>query len=42
MEKDRNYDNDGIDPSEKYYRKKKKDKDDDTYFPPKVSEPPHY
>ena len=24
MEKERNYDNDGLDPSEKYFRKKKK------------------
>ena len=32
MEKERNYDNDGLDPSEEYF--KKKDNDDDTYFPP--------
>ena len=42
MEKERNYDNDGLDPSEEYFRKKKKDNDDDTYFPPEESEPPHY
>jgi hypothetical protein len=40
--KERNYDNDGTDPSEEYFRKKKKDNDDDTYFPPEESEPPHY
>ena len=39
--KDRNYDNDGLDPSEEYFRKKKK-VNDDTYFPPEESEPPHY
>ena len=33
MEKERNYDNDGLDPSEEYFRKKKKDNDEDTYFP---------
>ena len=42
MGKERNYDNDGLDPSEEYFRKKKKDNDDDTYFPPEESEPPHY
>ena len=41
IEKERNYDNDGLDPSEEYFRKKK-DNDDDTYFPPEESEPPHY
>ena len=30
MEKERNYDNDGLDPSEEYFRKKGKDNDDDT------------
>ena len=40
MEKERNYDNDGLDPSEEYF--KKKENDDDTYFPPEESEPPHY
>ena len=36
------YDNDGLDPSEEYFRKKKKGDDEDTYFPPDESEPPHY
>tara|TARA_B000000532_G_scaffold41849_1_gene30972 strand:+ start:413 stop:535 length:123 start_codon:yes stop_codon:yes gene_type:complete len=40
MEKERNYDNDGLDPSEEYFRNKKEG--DDTYFPPEESEPPHY
>ena len=40
--KERNYDDDGTDPSEDYFRKKKKDYDDDTYFPQEESEPPHY
>ncbi len=31
MEKERNYDNDGLDPSEEYFRKKKKCNDDETY-----------
>ena len=35
MGKERNYDNDGLDPSEEYFRKKKKDNYDDTYFPQK-------
>ncbi len=42
MDKERNYDNDGLDPSEEYFRKKKKGNDEDTYFPPEESEPPHY
>ena len=42
MEREHNYDNDGLDPSEEYFRKKKKGNDDDTYFPPEESEPPHY
>ena len=33
MERERDYDNDGLDPSEEYFRKKK-DNDDNTYFPP--------
>ena len=41
MEKESDYDNDGVDPSEEYFRKKKGN-DDDTYFPPEESEPPHY
>ena len=35
MERESNYDNDGFDPSEEYFRKKKKGNDEDTYFPPK-------
>ena len=42
MERESDYDNDGLDPSEEYFRKKKKSNDDDTYFPPEESEPPHY
>ena len=42
MEKERNYDNDGLDPSEEYFKQKGKGNDDDTYFPPEESEPPHY
>ena len=42
MERESDYDNDGLDPSEEYFRKKKKGNDDDTYFPPEESEPPHY
>ena len=41
IERENDYDNDGLDPSEEYFRKKKKN-DDDTYFPPEESEPPHY
>ena len=42
MEKERNYDNDGLDPSEEYFKKEGKGNDNDTYFPPEESEPPHY
>ena len=42
MGKESDYDNDGLDPSEEYFRKKEKGNDDDTYFPPEESEPPHY
>ncbi|WP_257469964.1 hypothetical protein [Prochlorococcus marinus] len=42
MEKERNYDDDGLDSSDEYFRKKKKDKDEDIYFPTEESEPPHY
>ena len=42
MEKERIYVNDGLDPSEEYFRKKTKSNDEDTYFPPEESEPPHY
>ena len=31
--KERNYNNDGLDPSEYYFRKKNKEIDDDTYIP---------
>ena len=41
MEKERDYDKDGLDPSEEYFRKKKNDYDDN-YFPPEESDPPHY
>ena len=41
-EKEQNYDNDGLDPSEEYFRKKKKGNDEDTYFLLEESEPPHY
>ena len=41
MEKESDYDNDGLDASEEYFRKKKKG-NDDNYFPPEESEPPHY
>ena len=41
MEKESNYNNDGLDQSEEYLRKKKGN-DNDTYFPPEESEPPHY
>ena len=41
IERETDYDNDGLDPSEEYFRKKKKN-DDDTYFPSEESEPPHY
>ena len=42
IEMERNYDNDGLDPSEEHFRKKDKGNDDETYFPPEESEPPHY
>ena len=42
MDKENNYDNDGLDPSEEYFKKKEKGNDDDTYFPQEESEPPHY
>tara|TARA_Y100000766_G_C18674786_1_gene491779 strand:- start:539 stop:667 length:129 start_codon:yes stop_codon:yes gene_type:complete len=42
MGKEPNYDNDGLDLSEEYFRKKKKGDDEDTYFPLEESEPPHY
>ena len=42
MEKESDYDNDGLGLSEEYFRKKKKVNDEDTYFPPDESEPPNY
>ena len=42
MGRESDYDNNGLDPSEGYFRKKKKVDDKDTYFPPEESEPPHY
>ena len=42
MGKERNYDNDGLDPSEEYFKNKEKVKDDYIYFPLEESEPPHY
>ena len=41
MERESDYDNDGLDPSKEFFRKKKSNFDD-TYFPPKESEPPDY
>ena len=35
MEKEPNYDNDGLDLSEEYFKKQKKGNDDDTYYPPR-------
>tara|TARA_B100000886_G_scaffold132998_1_gene89704 strand:+ start:697 stop:810 length:114 start_codon:yes stop_codon:yes gene_type:complete len=37
MEKESNYDNDRLNPSEEYLRKKNKGNDDNTYFPPEES-----
>ena len=42
MKKERNYDNDGLDPSEEYFRKKKNNNDAVTYFALEESEPPLY
>tara|TARA_A100001388_G_C28557848_1_gene398116 strand:- start:205 stop:330 length:126 start_codon:yes stop_codon:yes gene_type:complete len=41
MEWKYNLDNDGLDPSEEYFRKKKGNYQD-TYFPLKESDPTHY
>ena len=41
MEKELNYDNDGLDSSEEYLKKKGKGNDVHTYFLPEESEPPH-
>ena len=42
MERDIDYDNDGLDPSEEYFRKKKKGNNQETFFPPEESQPTHY
>ena len=42
MGNERNYDNEGLGPSEEYFKKKEKGNDDNTYFPQEESEPPHY
>ena len=42
MERESNYDNDGLDPSEEYFRNKTKGNDEEIYFPPEELEPPHY
>ena len=42
MGKERNYNNDGLYPSEEYLRKEKKGNYENTYLPPEESEPPHY
>ena len=41
MERESNCENDGLDPSEEYFRKKQGD-EKEIYFPPEESEPPHY
>ena len=41
MERENDYDNDGLDQLEEYFRKKKGN-DGDIYFPPEESEPPYY
>ena len=42
IDKECSYDNEGLDPSEEYFRKKKKSNDEDTYSPSEESEPTHY
>ncbi len=42
MEKERNFDNDRLDPSEEYFKNKEQDNDNNPYFPPAESEPTHY
>ena len=42
MGKERNYDNDGLDLSEEYFKKKEKVNDDDTCFSQEDLELPHY
>ena len=41
MEREPNYDNDRLDPSEEYFRKKINNTYEDTYSPPDESERPH-
>ena len=41
-EKEHNYDNDGLDQSEEYFKNKEKGNDGDTYFSSEESEPSHY
>ena len=42
MGRESNYDNDGFDPYEEYFKKKKEGINEDTYFTPDESEQPHY
>ena len=42
MNNERNSNNDGLDPSEEYFKEKRKINDDYAYFPLEESEPPHY
>ena len=42
MERKNDYDNDGLDQSEEYFRKWEKGNDEDTYYSPEESEPLHY
>ena len=42
MERESDYDNDVLDPSEEYFRKKKKSNEEETYFSLEESEPPNY
>ena len=42
MGRESDYDNDGLDPSEEYFRRKEKCNDEDIYFSPEECEPPHY
>ncbi len=42
MEKERNFDNDRLDPSEEYFKNKEQDNDNNPYFSPAESEPTHY
>tara|TARA_A100001388_G_C28443321_1_gene345208 strand:+ start:313 stop:441 length:129 start_codon:yes stop_codon:yes gene_type:complete len=42
MGKERNYDNDGLDPPGEYFKKQEQNNDYDIYFSPEESKPPHY